>query len=283
MNNSELLSNDTAPSPNGFIQHGEEGFAGMRKAGRLAAECLDMLVPLAKPGISSAALDRAAFEFVMDHGAKPACLGYRGYRHTTCISINHVICHGIPSDKLLKEGDIANIDVTLIVDGWHGDTSRMFYFGEPSVLAKRLTDTTFEAMWKAIEIVRPGATLRDIGEAIQTHAEAAGFSVVRDFCGHGVGQVFHCPPNVVHYASYKDRFGSHQTPATPLVEGMFFTIEPMINTGKPDAKVKRDGWTAVTRDRSLSAQFEHCIGVTKDGFEVFTKSPAGFDRPPFKG
>lgn len=279
MNDSDFL---IAPNADSFEQHGPEGFEGMRKAGRLAAECLDLLVPMAQPGVTSAALDKMAYEFAMDNGALPACLGYRGYRHTTCISINHVICHGIPSQKPIKEGDIANIDVTLIVDGWHGDTSRMFYFGEPSVLAKRLTDVTFESLWKGIEVVKPGATLRDIGAAIQTHAEAAGFSVVRDFCGHGVGRQFHTSPNIVHYASYKDRNGLYQTPATKLVEGMFFTIEPMINSGRPDAKIKRDGWTAVTRDRSLSAQFEHCIGVTRDGYEVFTQSPKGLDRPPYK-
>lgn len=272
---------DTIPT------YGPEGFEGMRKAGQLAASCLDMLASEVRPGANTAYLDRLAYEFIRDHGALPATVGYRGYRHNLCISPNHVICHGIPGSKPvnakpMREGDITNIDVTVIVDGWHGDTSRMFYVGEPNVKARRLVDTTFEALWKGIEVVRPGATLYDIGMAIQTHAEAAGFSVVRDFCGHGVGKQFHTAPNVVHYAEYRDNFGHRITaPSTPLVEGMFFTIEPMINVGKPDIKMLKDGWTAVTRDKSLTAQFEHSLGVTADGYEIFTRSPAGLDRPPY--
>ena len=261
--------------------HGAEDFAGMRKAGRLAAECLDMVAAYVRPGVTTARLDDLIREFVLDHGALSATIGYRGYRHASCISLNHVICHGIPADKAIRDGDIMNIDVTVIVDGWHGDTSRMYWAGEPKVKARRLVDTTYEALMKGIEAVRPGATLRDIGRAIQTHAEGQGFSVVRDFCGHGLGRVFHDAPNVVHYAEYRDRFGVHRAPEIALKPGMFFTIEPMINEGKPDVKLLKDGWTAVSRDRSLSAQFEHSIGVTETGVEIFTKSPAGRDRPPY--
>ncbi|MBI1366637.1 MAG: type I methionyl aminopeptidase [Alphaproteobacteria bacterium] len=262
--------------------HRPEDFEGMRKAGRLAAQCLDMLAPLVRPGVTTGELDRKAFEFVMDHGAIPACVGYRGYRHTTCISLNHVICHGIPSDKTLKPGDILNIDVTVIVDGWHGDTSRMYYAGEPKVKARRLVETTYDCMMAGIEAVRPGASLRDVGRAIQTIAENEGFSVVRDFCGHGVGRVFHDAPNVVHYAEYKDRFaGLQRAPDIELKPGMFFTIEPMINEGRPDVKLLKDGWTAVSRDKSLSAQFEHSVAVTETGVEIFTKSPQGLDKPPY--
>ena len=262
--------------------HGPEGFDGMRKAGRLAAQCLDMVTGLVEPGVTTGFIDDRIREFVFDHGAVSATIGYRGYRHASCISLNHVICHGIPSDKKLKNGDIMNIDVTVIVDGWHGDTSRMYWAGEPKVKARRLVDTTYECLMKGIESVKPGATLRDIGRAIQTHAEGNGFSVVRDFCGHGLGRVFHAAPNVVHYAEYRDRFtGVHRAPDTPLKPGMFFTIEPMINDGKPDVKLLKDGWTAVSRDKSLSAQFEHSIGVTETGVEIFTKSPNGLDRPPY--
>ena len=272
---------------NGIPTYGPEGFEGMRAAGKLAAQCLDMLAGEVKPGVDTLALDRMAYDFIRDHGAVPATVGYRGYRHSLCISPNHVICHGIPGGKPvnakpMREGDIANIDVTVVVDGWHGDTSRMYFVGEPSVKAKRLVENTFEAMWKGIETVRPGTTLYDIGKAIQTHAEAEGFTIVRDFCGHGVGRKFHVAPNVVHYAEYRDRYGNrHSASDMPLVEGMFFTIEPMINAGKPDIRMLKDGWTAVTRDRSLTAQFEHSIGVTADGFEVFTRSPKGLDCPPY--
>ncbi|MBY0421883.1 MAG: type I methionyl aminopeptidase [Parvularculaceae bacterium] len=263
-------------------RHGPEGFEGMRRAGRLAAACLDMLAPEVKPGVVTGRLDDLARRFVLDHGATPACIGYRGYRHTLCISINHVICHGIPSDKTLKDGDILNIDVTVIVDGWHGDTSRMYFAGEPKVKARRLVDTTHAAMMAGIAAVKPGATLYDIGKAIQPLVESEGFSVVRDFCGHGLGRVFHDAPNVVHYAEYRDRIsGVQRAPDTRLEPGMFFTIEPMVNEGKPDAKVLADGWTAVTRDKSLSAQFEHSVGVTDTGVEIFTLSPKGLDKPPY--
>ncbi|MFQ5564580.1 MAG: type I methionyl aminopeptidase [Parvularculaceae bacterium] len=280
---SYAAAEETEDVKTGVIKlHGPEDFEGMRKAGRLAAECLDMLCAHVKSGVATETLDRLAYEFIMDHSATPACIGYRGYRHTLCISPNRVICHGIPGPKALKDGDILNIDVTVILDGWHGDTSRMFYAGEPKVKARRLVETTFECMWKGIDAVRPGGSLRDIGRAIQTHAEAAGFSVVRDFCGHGLGRVFHDAPNIVHYAEYRDRFtGVHRAPDTELKPGMFFTIEPMINEGKPDVKVMKDGWTAVTRDKSLSAQFEHSVAVTEDGVEVFTRSPKGLDKPPY--
>ncbi|HNR77052.1 MAG TPA: type I methionyl aminopeptidase [Parvularculaceae bacterium] len=261
--------------------HGPEDFAGMRKAGRLAAECLDMIAGHVKPGVTTGALDNLIREFVLDSGALSATIGYRGYRHASCISLNHVICHGIPSDKAIKNGDILNIDVTVIVDGWHGDTSRMFWAGEPKVKARRLVDTTYEALMRGLDAVKPGNTLRDIGRAIQTHAEGEGFSVVRDFCGHGLGRVFHDAPNVVHYAEYRDRFGVHRAPDIELKAGMFFTVEPMINEGKPEVKLLKDGWTAVSRDKSLSAQFEHSVGVTETGVEIFTKSPAGLDRPPY--
>ncbi|MEO0398502.1 MAG: type I methionyl aminopeptidase [Pseudomonadota bacterium] len=262
--------------------HGPEAFEGMRVAGRLAAECLDLLTSEVKPGVSTEALDTLVREYVLDNGAVSATIGYRGYRHATCISLNHVICHGIPSQKTLKNGDILNIDVTVIVDGWHGDTSRMFIAGEPKVKARRLIDTTYDSLMAAIAIVKPGTTLRDIGRAIQTLSESQGFSVVHDFCGHGLGRLFHDAPNVVHYAEYRDRFiGVQRAPETELRPGMFFTIEPMINEGKPDVKLLKDGWTAVTRDKSLSAQFEHSIGVTEDGCEIFTKSPKGLDRPPY--
>ncbi|ADM08738.1 methionine aminopeptidase [Parvularcula bermudensis HTCC2503] len=267
--------------------HNEEDFEGMRRAGQLAASCLDMLTREVVPGVDTLTLDRLAREFVLDHGAVSATIGYRGYRHALCISPNHVICHGIPGQKPingkpLREGDIANIDVTVVLDGWHGDTSRMYTLDPISVKAQRLVDVTFECLWKGIDTVRPGATLRDIGQAIQSHAESAGFSVVRDFCGHGLGRAFHNAPNVVHYGEVKDHLGRTQTtPDTPLTEGMFFTIEPMINAGKPDVRMLKDGWTAVTRDRSLTAQFEHSLGVTADGVDVFTRSPEGLDRPPY--
>lgn len=261
--------------------HPPADFEGMRKAGALAARCLDMIAAHVRPGAETARLDDLIRDFVMDAGALSATIGYRGYRHASCISLNHVICHGIPSEKALKDGDILNIDVTVIVDGWHGDTSRMYFAGEPKVKARRLVDTTYEAMMLGIEAIKPGNTLRDIGRAIQTHAEAQGFSVVRDFCGHGLGRVFHDAPNVVHYAEYRDRMGVHRAPDIELKPGMFFTVEPMINEGKPDVKLLKDGWTAVSRDKSLSAQFEHSVGVTQTGVEIFTRSPTGLDRPPY--
>lgn len=251
---------------------GADAFDGMRKAGRLAAEALDMLAEHVRPGITTDELDRLAFEFAMDHGAVPAPLNYRGFPKSICTSVNHVVCHGIPDPKKrLKEGDIINIDVTLIVDGWHGDTSRMYPVGEISPKARRLIEVTYEAMMRGIEAARPGNTTGDIGHAIQTFAEANRCSVVREFCGHGLGRLFHDAPNILHYG----RPGE----GVELKPGMFFTIEPMLNLGKPQVKILSDGWTAVTRDRSLSAQFEHSIGITDDGAEIFTLSPAGLHVP----
>ena len=253
--------------------HGPEGFAGMHKAGQLVADCLDLLAAEVKPGVSTDYLDRFVFEYAMDHGAWPATLMYRGYTKSTCTSINHVVCHGIPNEKPLKDGDIVNIDVTLILDGWHGDSSRMYPVGVVPRRAERLIEVTHEAMMRGIAVIRPGATTGDIGAAIQSYVEAQHMSVVRDFCGHGVGRLFHDEPNIIHVG----RPGEGIT----LRPGMIFTVEPMINLGRPHVKVLSDGWTAVTRDRSLSAQFEHAVGVTKDGVEIFTLSPRGFERPPY--
>ena len=254
--------------------HGPEGFEGMRRAGQLTAAALDLLVDHAKPGATTAHLDDLIYEFAGDHGAVPATLFYRGYTKSSCISINHVVCHGIPNDKPLREGDIINIDVTLILDGWHGDSSRMYPIGAISRRAERLIDVTYEAMMLGIAAVKPGNTTGDIGHAIQTYAEAERTSVVRDFCGHGLGRLFHDVPNILHYG----RPGE----GIELRPGMVFTIEPMINLGRPHVKVLGDGWTAVTRDRSLSAQFEHSVGVTEDGVEIFTLSPAGYTKPPYR-
>ncbi|MEO0412631.1 MAG: type I methionyl aminopeptidase [Pseudomonadota bacterium] len=253
--------------------HTPAAFDGMRAAGRLAAQTLDFIAPYVKPGVSTEYLDQLCHDYIVQHGAVPAPLNYRGFPKSICTSINHVVCHGIPGPKKLKDGDAINIDVTVILDGWHGDTSRMFFAGKANVKAQKLAQVTYEAMMKGIEAVRPGATLGDIGHAIQSHAEAHRFSIVRDFCGHGLGRVFHDAPNVVHYG----------TPGAgaSLAEGMFFTIEPMINAGKPSCKVLDDGWTAVTRDRSLSMQFEHSIAVTADGYEIFTQSPNGWHAPPY--
>ncbi len=254
--------------------HGPEAFEGMRKAGRLAAETLDFITPHVKPGVTTEELDRLCAEFVAEHGAVSAPLNYRGFPKSICTSVNHVVCHGIPSsDKVLRDGDILNIDVTPILDGWYGDSSRMFFVGEPKIKAKRLVDVTYECLMRGIDVVRPGATLGDIGHAIQSFAEAQRFSVVRDFCGHGVGRVFHQPPNVMHFG--------HPGTGVTIQEGMIFTIEPMINSGRYDVKVLQDGWTAVTKDKSLSAQFEHTIGVTADGCEIFTLSPKGWHCPPY--
>ncbi|MBC7143565.1 MAG: type I methionyl aminopeptidase [Rhodobacteraceae bacterium] len=242
-------------------------FAGMHAAGRLAAEILDDMAALVEPGVTTEALDRFIEDRVEAAGAKSATIGYRGYQHASCISVNHVVCHGIPGPKLLKDGDILNIDVTVIVDGWYGDTSRMYVAGNMSRKAERLIEVTHDALMKGIEAVRPGNTFGDIGYAIQTYVEAQRMSVVRDFCGHGLGRVFHAPPNVLHYG----RAGT----GPRLEEGMFFTIEPMVNLGRPETKVLADDWTAVTRDKSLSAQFEHSVGVTASGCEIFTLSPAG--------
>jgi len=243
---------------------GDQDFEGMRKAGRLASQTLDFIAPYVKAGITTGELDKLCHDYILAHGAVPAPLGYRGYPKSICTSINHVVCHGIPGDKKLMEGDILNIDVTVILDGWYGDTSRMFSIGKTNLRARKLIDTTYEAMMRGIEVVKPGATLGDIGYAIQSFAEKQGFSVVRDFCGHGIGRIFHTAPNVMHYGK----------PGTglELKQGMFFTIEPMINAGKYQVKILEDGWTAVTRDRSLSAQFEHTLGVTANGYEIFTVS-----------
>ncbi|MCZ8188001.1 MAG: type I methionyl aminopeptidase [Beijerinckiaceae bacterium] len=255
--------------------HGPEGFAAMRKAGRLTAEALDMLVGMVQPGVTTDAIDRAVFEFAMDHGAFPATLYYHGYPRSCCTSINHVVCHGIPTDKPLRDGDIVNIDVTLIVDGWHGDSSRMYGVGEVPRRAMRLLEITHESLERGIAAVRPGNTTGHIGAAIQSFAEGERCSVVRDFCGHGLGQLFHDEPNILHYG----RAGE----GVVLKPGMIFTIEPMINLGRPHVKILSDGWTAVTRDRSLSAQFEHTIGVTETGVEIFTRSPKGLDFPDRPG
>jgi methionyl aminopeptidase len=271
----------TRATKDGIELHTADDFDGMRAAGRLAAATLDMITEHVVPGVSTEALDDLCNKFITKNGAIPAPLGYRGaaptpYPKSTCISINHVVCHGIPSsDKILKEGDILNIDVTVILNGWHGDTSRMYVVGDKvPVKARRLVDVTYDCLMAGIEAVKPGATLGDVGYAIQTIAEKNHYSVVQDFCGHGLGRVFHAPPSVVH-------FGRPNT-GVVLEPGMFFTIEPMINAGKYHTTILPDGWTAVTKDRSLSAQFEHSIAVTEDGFEIFTLSPAGYTKPPYK-
>jgi methionyl aminopeptidase len=255
--------------------HGPEAFAGMRKAGRLAAECLDMLAPHVVPGVLTSTLDDLAREFVLERGGLPACLFYKGYRHTVCTSVNHVVCHGIPGAKALKDGDVVNIDVTVIVDGWHGDTSRMYSVSEVKRKAARLMDVTYECMMRGIEAIKPGARLGDIGAAIQEHAERQRYSVVEAFCGHGLGRVFHDSPNILHFG----RRGQGET----LMPGMLFTVEPMINLGRKDVALLADGWTAVTRDRSLTAQYEHSVGVTETGYEIFTASPTGLHTPHTSG
>ena len=257
----------------GIRIHTEADFAGMRIAGHLAAQILDEVAPLVVPGVSTAELDDFITRRVTDAGAISATIGYRGYRHASCISVNHVVCHGIPGSKVLKDGDILNIDVTVIVDGWYGDTSRMYVAGKLARRSERLIEVTHEALMIGIEAARPGNTFGDIGHAIQNFVEAQRMSVVRDFCGHGLGRVFHAPPNVLHYG----RPGS----GAVLEEGMFFTIEPMVNLGRPETKVLADEWTAVTRDKSLSAQFEHSIGITADGAEIFTLSPADKFHPTY--
>lgn len=254
--------------------HGPAAFEGMRKAGRLAAVCLDMLTDEVKAGVPTADIDRLVYEFGMDHQALPATLMYRGYRKSTCTSVNHVVCHGIPGDKPLRDGDIVNVDVTLILDGWHGDSSRMYPIGAIPRRAERLIEVTYEAMMRGIAAIRPGATTGDIGHAIQSFVEAQHMSVVRDFCGHGLGRLFHDEPNIVHVGRPGEGIA--------LRPGMFFTVEPMINLGRPHVKVLSDGWTAVTRDRALSAQYEHTVAVTETGVEIFTLSPKGLDRPQFK-
>ena len=263
--------NDGTLTREGIRIHQPGDFAGMHKAGALAALILDEVTPLIRPGATTGEIDDFIRGRIEEAGAVSATIGYRGYQHASCISVNHVVCHGIPGEKLLKDGDILNIDVTVIVDGWFGDTSRMYVAGRPSVKAKRLIQVTHDALMRGIEAVRPGATFGDIGWAIQEYAEGQRMSVVRDFCGHGLGRVFHAPPNVLHYG----RPGKGPV----IEEGMFFTIEPMINLGRAETKVLADDWTAVTRDKSLSAQFEHSIGVTATGAEIFTLSPGGMFFP----
>tara|TARA_Y100000590_G_scaffold370285_1_gene432020 strand:+ start:179 stop:949 length:771 start_codon:yes stop_codon:yes gene_type:complete len=250
-----------------------EKFEKMRVAGKLASKTLDMLTSEVKTGVSTDKIDQLSYEFIKDHGGHSAPLFYRGFKKSLCTSLNHVVCHGIPSDRILSDGDILNIDVTAIVDEHYGDTSRMFTIGETSVKAKNLIDATYESMMMAIEILKPGVKLGDIGYEIQSFVEKKGFSVVRDFCGHGISNVFHEPPNILHYG--KQNSGNELTP------GMTFTIEPMINSGKFDVKVLNDGWTAVTKDKSLSAQFEHTVGITEDSYEIFTESVNDYKRPPY--
>ncbi len=252
---------------NGIRIHDPADFAGMRAAGQVAAEILDLVAPLVKPGVTTAELDTFITDEVHRRGVTSATIGYKGYQHASCISVNHVVCHGIPGAKVLADGDILNIDVTVIVDGWYGDTSRMYAAGQLGRKAERLIEVTHEGLMRGIAAVKPGNTFGDIGHAIQAYVESNRMSVVRDFCGHGLGQVFHAPPNVLHYG----RAGSGPV----LEEGMFFTIEPMVNLGRPETKILADDWTAVTRDKSLSAQYEHSVGVTADGCEIFTLSPAG--------
>ncbi len=269
---STLEAETHPPVRTGHIRiHGQEDFEGMRAAGRLTAATLDMIAGEVAPGVSTARLDQLIHDFAMDHGALPATLGYRGYRHSSCISLNHIVCHGIPGPKVLKDGDILNIDVTLIVDGWHGDTSRMYVAGTARRKAERLIDVTYEAMMAGIAAVKPGARFGDIGAAITAIAHKNRLSVVEDFCGHGLGRLFHDEPNVVHSA----RAGT----GPELKPGMFFTVEPMLNIGRKDVAILPDGWTAVTRDRQLSAQFEHSVGVTEHGVEIFTTSPDGLHTP----
>jgi len=250
-----------------------EKFEKMRIAGNLAAKTLDMLTENIKPGISTNYIDKLGYEFIKDNGGYSAPLFYRGFNKSLCTSLNHVVCHGIPSERILDDGDTLNIDVTAIVDNHYGDTSRMFCIGKTSVKANNLIDATYNAMMKAIRILKPGINLGDIGHEIQSYVEEKGFSVVKDFCGHGIGSVFHEPPNVLHYG--KKNIG------IKLNSGMTFTIEPMINGGKYDVKVLSDGWTAVTKDKSLSEQFEHTVGITENGYEIFTESVKDYSKPPY--
>lgn len=270
---SPFMRNDDTQGQQRIRLHEPADFEGMRKAGRFAAETLDFITPYVRPGVTTGEIDRLLEQYMRDHGAVPATLGYRGYTKASCISVNHVVCHGIPGDKRLREGDILNIDVTPIVEEWHGDTSRMFMVGDVGVKARRLVDITYEAMMRGISVIKPGNTLGDLGYAIQSFAESHRCTVVRDFCGHGLGRVFHDPPSVVHFG---------QRGEGPLFRpGMFFTVEPMLNAGRHEVKILSDGWTAVTKDRSLSAQFEHSVGVTETGCEIFTLSPTGYTKPPY--
>jgi methionyl aminopeptidase len=253
--------------------YNEDDFAGMRKASQITAKCLDELSNMIKPGVTTQEIDDFVYQFGVDHNAYPATLNYRGFTKSCCTSINHVVCHGIPNEKPLREGEIINVDVTYVIDGWHGDSSRMYAVGEIKRAAERLIEVTYKSLMLGIEAVKPGNTTGHIGEAIQKYAESERCSVVREFCGHGVGKLFHDAPNVLHYG----RAGE----GVELRPGMIFTIEPMINLGRPSVKVLGDGWTAVTRDRSLTAQFEHSVGVTENGCEIFTASPAGYTLPPY--
>jgi methionyl aminopeptidase len=254
--------------------HTAEDFEGMRKAGRLAAEVLDYITDFVKPGVTTLRLNNLCHDMIIEHGAIPAPLNYRGFPKSICTSVNHVVCHGIPDERKLENGDIVNIDVTVIVDGWHGDTSRMYWVGDVPIKAKRLTTITYDATMLGIAQVKPGATTGDIGHAIQTYVEKHNYSVVRDYCGHGLGKIFHTEPNILHYGKPGE--------GVTLQEGMFFTIEPMVNAGKYATKLnEKDGWTVTTRDRSLSAQFEHSLGVTATGYEIFTQSPKGLHLPPY--
>ncbi len=270
----QTVTLDSPMTRTGAIKlHDAAGFEGMRRAGRLAAHILDEITPHVVPGVTTGELDAIIFRLTREAGAVPATLGYRGYGHSTCISINHVVCHGIPSERTLKDGDIANIDVTPLLDGWHGDSSRTYLVGNVPIKARKLVDVTYDCLMIGIEHAKPGNRMGDIANAIQRHAESHRYGVVRDFCGHGLGRLFHDAPEVVHAG----RPGT----GPELRPGMFFTIEPMINIGRPDVKLLDDGWTAVTRDRSLSAQFEHSIGITEDGCEIFTLSPRGYTKPPY--
>jgi len=251
----------------------KESFEQIKIAGSLAAKTLDEVTSHVKPGVTTDKLDKICYEFIRDNKGYSAPLFYRGFPKSCCTSTNHVVCHGIPSNKYLKEGDIVNIDVTAIINGWHGDTSRMFFVGDVSIKSKNLVSATYKSMMKAISIIKSGVSLGDIGETIQTYVEKKGFSVVRDFCGHGIGKIFHEPPNILHYGKKGE--------GIKLETGMIFTVEPMINEGIYNTKLLKDGWTAVTRDKSLSAQFEHTVGVTKDGFEIFTKSQKKYEQPPY--
>ncbi|MCT4656532.1 MAG: type I methionyl aminopeptidase [Cohaesibacter sp.] len=268
------------PAPTGPMRntgdihlYGEDGFAGMRAAGQLAATALDKVAEMIRPGVTTLEIDRFVRAFGDENNALPATLNYRGYSKSCCTSINHVVCHGIPNEKPLKEGDIINVDITYVLDGWHGDSSRMYPVGKIKRAAERLIDVTYQSLMIGIDMAKPGNTTGDIGAAIQEYAEKERCGVVRDFCGHGLGRLFHDAPNILHYG----RRGE----GVELKPGMIFTIEPMINLGKPQVKVLSDGWTAVTRDRSLSAQFEHSIGITEEGCEIFTTSPAGLHKPPY--
>jgi len=251
-----------------------EKFEKMRKAGNLAAKTLDMLTDHVEPGVSTNKLDKLGYEYIRDHGAYSAPQFYRGFKKSLCTSLNHVVCHGVPSDRYLDEGDALNIDVTAVLDGHYGDTSRMFTVGDVSIKSKNLIDATYEAMMRAIKILKPGLTLGDIGYEIESYIGEKGYSVVRDFCGHGISTTFHEPPNILHYGKKNTGF--------KVYPGMTFTIEPMINFGKFEVKVLNDGWTAVTKDKSLSAQFEHTLGITENGYEIFTESAKGYSKPPYK-